>query len=126
MVREEIGLQPHSKVILHHAQQDFDTISSEVFLLSIFSNVRKNLCYQGNDFLKFLEDLWKCWEIVGNLWKTSEKAERGFSEVIVFIMFLYIRKSSKMLENHTKISRHFSRQPSSILKIFEELGAKTA
>ena len=26
MAREEIGLQPRSKVILSHAQQDFDTI----------------------------------------------------------------------------------------------------
>ena len=29
--REEIGLQPRSKVILRHAQQDFDMISSEAF-----------------------------------------------------------------------------------------------
>ena len=36
MSRSWIGLQPRSKVILHHAQQDFDTILSEVFLLSIF------------------------------------------------------------------------------------------
>ena len=36
MTREEVGLQPRSKVILRHAQQDFDTISSEVFLLSNF------------------------------------------------------------------------------------------
>ena len=33
---EEIGLQPRSKVVLRHAQQDFDTISSEVFLFSTF------------------------------------------------------------------------------------------
>ena len=33
MAREEIGLQPRSKIILRHAQQDFDT---EVFLFSIF------------------------------------------------------------------------------------------
>ena len=33
MAREEIGLQAHSKVVLRHAQQDFDTIS---FFLSIF------------------------------------------------------------------------------------------
>ena len=31
MAREEIGFQPRSKVLLHHAQQDFDMISSEVF-----------------------------------------------------------------------------------------------
>ena len=36
MAREEIGLQPRSKVILRHAQQDFDTTSSKVFLLPIF------------------------------------------------------------------------------------------
>ena len=36
MAREEIGLQPRSKSILCHAQQDFETISPEVFLLSIF------------------------------------------------------------------------------------------
>ena len=36
MAREEIGLQPRSKVILRHTQQDFDTISSEVFLFSPF------------------------------------------------------------------------------------------
>ena len=36
MAREEIVLQPRSKVILRHAQQDFDTISSEVFLFSPF------------------------------------------------------------------------------------------
>ena len=34
MAREEIGLRPRSKVMLRHAQQDFDTISSEVFLFS--------------------------------------------------------------------------------------------
>ena len=34
MAREEIGLQPRSKVILRHAQQDFDTISSELFFAS--------------------------------------------------------------------------------------------
>ena len=45
MAREEIGLQPCSKVILRHAQQDLDTISSEVFLS--FFRQRKNLCYQG-------------------------------------------------------------------------------
>ena len=28
MAREEIGFQPRSKVILRHAQQDFDTIAS--------------------------------------------------------------------------------------------------
>ena len=49
MAREDIGLQPRSKVILRHAQQDFDTISSEVFLLSIFARARKNLCYQGKE-----------------------------------------------------------------------------
>ena len=38
MTSEEIGLQPHSKVILRHAQQDFDTISSEVFLYSPLLN----------------------------------------------------------------------------------------
>ena len=36
MAREEIRLLPRSKVILRHAQQNFDTISSEVFLLSNF------------------------------------------------------------------------------------------
>ena len=36
MAREEIGLQPRSKIMLRHAQQDFDTISSEVFLFSPF------------------------------------------------------------------------------------------
>ena len=36
MAREEIGIQPRSKVILRHAQQCFDTISSEVFLFSPF------------------------------------------------------------------------------------------
>ena len=36
MAREEIGLQPRSKVILRHAQQDFDTISPEAFLFSPF------------------------------------------------------------------------------------------
>ena len=36
IAREEIGLQPRSKVILRHAQQDFDTISSELFLFSPF------------------------------------------------------------------------------------------
>ena len=36
MAREEIGLQPRSKVILRHAQQDFDTMSSEVSLFSPF------------------------------------------------------------------------------------------
>ena len=46
--REEIGLQPRSKVILRHAQQDFDTISSEVFLFSPFFACQGNLCYQGN------------------------------------------------------------------------------
>ena len=47
MAREDIGLQPRSKVILHHTQQDFDTISSEVFLFSQFLHARKNLCSQG-------------------------------------------------------------------------------
>ena len=36
IAREEIGLEPRSKVTLRHAQQDFDTISSEVFLFSPF------------------------------------------------------------------------------------------
>ena len=36
MAREEIGLQPCSEVILRDAQQDFDTISSKGFFLSIF------------------------------------------------------------------------------------------
>ena len=45
MAREEIGLQPRSKVRLRHAQQDCDTISSEVFLH--FSRARENVCYQG-------------------------------------------------------------------------------
>ena len=47
MAREEIGLQPHSKVKLRHVQQDFDMISSEVFLFSPFSLARENLCCQG-------------------------------------------------------------------------------
>ena len=34
VAREEIGFQTRSKVILRHAQQDFDTISSELFLFS--------------------------------------------------------------------------------------------
>ena len=46
MAREEIGLQPRSKVILRHAQQDFDMISSEVFFSLNFSCAGKNLCYQ--------------------------------------------------------------------------------
>ena len=36
MAREEIGLEPRSKVIVRHAQQDFDAISLEVFLFSPF------------------------------------------------------------------------------------------
>ena len=48
MAREEIGLQPRSKVILRHAQQDFDTISSEVFLFSLF------LACQGKPLLSGL------------------------------------------------------------------------
>ena len=44
MTREEIGLQPRPKVILRHAQQDFDAISSGVFLLSIF-------CVPGKTFV---------------------------------------------------------------------------
>ena len=36
MTREEIGLQLRSKVILRHTEQDFDTMSSEVFLFSPF------------------------------------------------------------------------------------------
>ena len=50
MAREEIGPQPCSKVILHHAQQDFDTISSGIFLFSpFFTCLGKPLldCYQG-------------------------------------------------------------------------------
>ena len=39
MTREEIGLQPRSKVILRHTEQDFDTMSSEVFLFSPFFRV---------------------------------------------------------------------------------------
>ena len=35
MVREEIGLQPRSKVLLCHAQHDFDTIFSVDFFLPI-------------------------------------------------------------------------------------------
>ena len=44
MAREEIGLQPRSKVILRHAQQDFETIYSEVFL---FSRARKKSLLSG-------------------------------------------------------------------------------
>ena len=36
MAREEIGLQPRSKVTTRQAQQQFDTISSDVSFLSIF------------------------------------------------------------------------------------------
>ena len=44
MAREKTGLQPRSKVILRHAQQDFDTISSEVFLFyKFFACQRKSL-----------------------------------------------------------------------------------
>ena len=42
IAREEIGLQPRSKDILYHAQQDFDTISSDIFLPSIFRVPGKN------------------------------------------------------------------------------------
>ena len=49
MAREEIGLQLRYKVdILRHAQQDFDTMSSEVFLFSpFFACQGKPLLYQG-------------------------------------------------------------------------------
>ena len=36
MAREEIGLQSRFKVIMRQAQQQFDSISSEVVFLSIF------------------------------------------------------------------------------------------
>ena len=51
MAREEIGLQPCSKVKLHHVQQDFDTISSEVFFFPLhFSHTKKKISYQGRYF----------------------------------------------------------------------------
>ena len=34
--------------LIAHTQQDFDTISSDIFLSLHFSCARKNLCYQGS------------------------------------------------------------------------------
>ena len=47
MAREEIGLQPRSKTILRHAQQDFDTIFSEVFLFSLFFSCQEKPLLSG-------------------------------------------------------------------------------
>ena len=47
-----IGLQPRSKVILRHAQQDFDTISSAVFFSSIFVPGKTSVIRVGD--LKYL------------------------------------------------------------------------
>ena len=51
MAREEIRLQPRSKVIVRHAQQDFDTISSEVFLFSSFFACQEKSLLSGYQFL---------------------------------------------------------------------------
>ena len=47
MAREEIGLQPRSKVALRHAQQDFDTNLQRFFFSLHFSRARENLDHQG-------------------------------------------------------------------------------
>ena len=47
MAREEIGLQPRSKVKLRHAQQDFDTISSEAFFFFPFFACKEKLLLSG-------------------------------------------------------------------------------
>ena len=47
MVREEIGLQPRSKVILRHAQHYFERYLQKFFFSLHFSLARENLCYQG-------------------------------------------------------------------------------
>ena len=71
MAREEIGLEPRSKVIVRYAQQDFDAISSEVFLFSPFFVVlvqiilRKILEKVLQRILETLEDdplIWGGWK----------------------------------------------------------------
>ena len=59
MAREEIGLQLRSKVLLRYAQQNFDTISSEVFL-SIFRVPGKT------SVIRILETIWSCQVLVVN------------------------------------------------------------
>ena len=58
MAGEEIGRQPCSKVILCHAQQDFDTMSSEDLMLRLNCHLR-NPCQKilGDKGLKIVQGL---------------------------------------------------------------------
>ena len=57
MAGEEIGLQPRSTVTLRHARQDFDTISSEGFFVSIFRVLGKTSVIRVG-FFKRTSKLW--------------------------------------------------------------------
>ena len=58
---------------LHHAQQDFDTISSEVFLLSIFRMPGKTPVIRVMIFEIFGKSL----EVLGNRRKFTENFRKG-------------------------------------------------
>ena len=76
--QEEIGLQPRSKVVASHAQQDFDTISSEVFLLPFFACQEKPLL---------------SWYYIA--FKYTEKPSSVESYLFISICFMYFRKKEK-------------------------------
>ena len=89
MAREEIGLKPRSKVIFCHAQQDFDTISSEVFLFSPY------FACQGKPLLSgYLSGFWKVqnWIVFFSWSLKRSKSRKGILESLISKVIL-IRSS---------------------------------